>query len=67
LRAHGLRRVTSDGVRVSWSAVKGRLSYDITGIREAAAKAGVDVAKFERTGEPSDRLTIQVVEQRPTT
>jgi hypothetical protein len=50
-------------VSVLWSAVKGRPSYDVPAIREAAAAAGIDLTKFERTGEPSDRLVIQVTGQ----
>ncbi len=63
LRAKGLRRVDGDGVSVVWSPVKGRPSYDMAGIREAAAKAGVDVSRFETTGDPTDRLVIRVAEQ----
>jgi hypothetical protein len=59
LRARGFRRVAGDGVAVTWSAVKGRPSYDMKAIREAATAAGIDLTKFETTGEPSDRLIIQ--------
>jgi hypothetical protein len=63
LRARGFRRVVGDGVAVTWSAVKGRPSYDMKSIREAAATAGIDLNQFETTGDPSDRLVIQVVGQ----
>jgi len=63
LLANGVRRIAADGVSVLWSAVKGRPSYDIPAIREAAAAAGIDLTQFERTGEPSDRLVIQVTGQ----
>jgi hypothetical protein len=63
LRAKALRRVEGDGVTVTWSAVKGRPSYDIKGIREAAAKAGVELAQYETVGEATDRLVIRVAGQ----
>jgi len=66
LRAKDLRRVTGDGVSVIWSPVKGRGSYDMRAIREAAAKAGVDLTPFETTGNPTDRLVIQLVGQSRT-
>ena len=59
----GLRRVAGDGVSVTWSAVKGRPSYDDKRIREAAAEAGVDLAQYETAGEPTDRLVIRVAGQ----
>jgi hypothetical protein len=60
LRSRKLRQVAADGVTVNWSPVKGRPSYDIPAIREAAAQAGIDLSQFETTGEPSDRLTITI-------
>jgi hypothetical protein len=63
LRAKGLRRVEGHGVSVVWSPVKGRPSYDMQAIREAAAKAGIDLAEYETGGEPTDRLVIRVAEQ----
>jgi hypothetical protein len=63
LTAGNVRRVVADGVSVLWSAVKGRPSYDMPAIREAAAAAGIDLTKHERTGDPSDRLVIQVAAQ----
>jgi hypothetical protein len=63
LRAKGLRRVDGDGVSVVWSPVKGRPSYDMKGIREAAEKAGIDLAEYELVGEPTDRLVIRVAGQ----
>ena len=63
LRAKGARRVEGDGVSVVWSPVKGRPSYDMKGIREAAEKAGLDLAEYETVGEPTDRLVIRVAGQ----
>jgi hypothetical protein len=63
LRASNVRRVAADGLIVTWSAIKGRPSYDWTAIRSAATAAGIDLTQYERTGEPSDRLVIQVVGQ----
>lgn len=63
LREKGQRRIVGDGVSVLWSPVKGRQSWDQKGIREAAASAGVDLAQYERTGEATDRLVIQLTEQ----
>jgi hypothetical protein len=64
LRAKGLRRVRGEGVTIVWSAVKGRPSFDDKGIREAAAKAGVELAQFETVGESSDRIEIRIAASR---
>jgi len=58
LSAAGTRRIDHDGVAVRWSPLKGRPSWDNKGIREAAIAAGVDVERFSRVGDPSDRLAI---------
>jgi hypothetical protein len=63
MRAANVRRAGADGVSVTWSPVKGRPSYDMPAIRAAASAAGVDLTKFERAGEPSDRLVIRAVGQ----
>jgi len=60
LSANNVRRVDSDGVRLVWSAVKGRPSFDMRAIREAAAAAGIDLNQFETTGQASDRLDIRI-------
>lgn len=60
LTAAGTRKAAFEGVSVSWSPVKGRPSFDMKGIREAAAAAGVDLSAFETTGDPTDRLVITV-------
>jgi hypothetical protein len=63
LRARGLRRVVGDGMTVTWSPVKGRPSFDMKAIREAATAAGIDITRFETVGESSDRLSIQMAGQ----
>jgi hypothetical protein len=63
LRAKGVRQIKGGGVSVTWSAVKGRPSYDMPAIREAAAKAGIDLTQYESVGEPTDRLVIRVAGQ----
>jgi hypothetical protein len=65
LRAHGVSRIVGDGVAVTWGAVKGRQSFDMKGIREAAAAAGIDLAQFETVGDPTDRLTIRLTATTP--
>jgi hypothetical protein len=63
LQSKGLRRIEGDGVSVIWAPVKGRPAYNMKAIREAAAKAGIDLAEYQTVGEPSDRLTIRVAGQ----
>jgi hypothetical protein len=65
LRARGVNRIAGDGVAVTWSSVKGRGSFDMKGIREAAAAAGIDLAQFETVGDPTDRLTIRLTATTP--
>lgn len=60
LAAAGTRKVAGNDFSVSWAAIKGRPSWDMKGIREAAEAAGVDLSRFETAGDPSDRLTITV-------
>lgn len=60
LRDAETRRVDTPEVRVIWSALKGRPSWDWPKLRVAAAKAGLDLAPFETTGNPSDRLEIRL-------
>lgn len=55
LRAKGTRKIPG---LLTWSAVKGRPSYDNKAIREAAAAAGVDIEALTSVGEPTDRLQI---------
>jgi hypothetical protein len=62
LRAKSLRRVDGYGARVSWSPVQGRTSLDLPKLREGAASARFDLSPYEKVGEPSDRLIIQVLD-----
>jgi hypothetical protein len=64
LRAKGLRRVAGDDFSVTWTPVKGRQGFDVKALSAAATAAGIDVSKFETTGEPSDRLDVRVREAR---
>jgi hypothetical protein len=60
LRAKGVRQVSSGNVKVTWTSVKGRASWDNKAIREAATAAGVDVSQYETAGDPTDRLTVRI-------
>jgi hypothetical protein len=62
LREKSVRKIP--GV-VTWSAVKGRPSWDNKAVREAAAAAGVDVGQFSTVGEPTDRLQITLKDSAP--
>jgi hypothetical protein len=62
LRAKELRRFATDKVRITWSPVKGRPTYDLPAIRAAAAAAGVDIGRFETVGEGTDRLVVQLLD-----
>jgi CRISPR/Cas system-associated exonuclease Cas4 (RecB family) len=64
LRAAETRRVEDEFVRIVWSALKGRPSWDWPKLRAAAAKIGLDLAEFETVGNPSDRLEVRVVNGR---
>ena len=59
LREAGTRRADLPGWRVIWSALKGRPSYDMPALREAALKLGLDLGQYETVGNPSDRLDIK--------
>ena len=63
LRDKGLSSVKGSGISIVWSAIKGRPSYDMPGIKAAAAAAGINLQRFETVGEPSDRLTVNVTKQ----
>jgi CRISPR/Cas system-associated exonuclease Cas4 (RecB family) len=60
LRENNLRKINEGDMTITWSTVVGRPSFDMPKLKEAAKAVGLDVQKFERVGEPSDRLTINV-------
>jgi hypothetical protein len=60
LKEKGLSSIKGSGISITWSAVKGRPSYDMVGIKAAAAAAGVDLQRFETVGDPTDRLYVTV-------
>ena len=60
LREKGLKFIKTRDISVTWSAVKGRPSYDMPGIKAAAAAAGINLQSYETAGEPSDRLLVSV-------
>ena len=57
LKEKGVRKIK--GV-VSWSPQKGRTSYDMVALREAATKKGIDVEEFSTVSEATDRLTVSI-------
>lgn len=61
LREKGVRKIK--GV-VSWSNVKGRESYDMVALREAAKEMGLDITPFETVGNATDRMTIWDTEDK---
>lgn len=61
MREKGLRKINEAGISISWANVVGRISFDVPKLRAAAVAAGIDIQKFERAGEPSDRMTISVL------
>lgn len=60
LKENGLRRIDEGNIKVIWSPVVGRPSWDMPAIRNALVATGIDIEKFERTGEPTDRLIVSV-------
>jgi len=57
LRSRKIRKIP--GV-VTWSPQKGRLSYDMVAIRDAALAKGIDIEQYSTVGEPTDRLTVNL-------
>jgi hypothetical protein len=55
LREKNVRKI--EGV-VSWTDVKGRISYDNEAIRAWAIKKGLDIEKYSDVGDPTDRLVL---------
>lgn len=43
---------------VTWSSQKGRQSYDMKALKEAAVAAGIDIEKFSTVGDATDRLLV---------
>ena len=43
---------------VSWTDVKGKITWDYDGLKAAAEDKGVILDKFKSEGEPTDRLTL---------
>jgi hypothetical protein len=58
LREMGIRKIKDV---VSWTDVKGRISFDDKALREAAVAAGVNIEKFSKVGQATDRLTIHEI------
>ena len=54
------RRVDAPGLSVIWSTVKGRPSYDMVKLRDAASAAGLDIEQFSTVGDLTDRLLIKL-------
>jgi hypothetical protein len=63
LREKGMRRIVGHDIIVNWTSVKGRPSFDMLKIREAAAKAGIDLGQFETVGEATSRLDVRIIGQ----
>jgi hypothetical protein len=61
LREHDTRKVTYDGIQVSWSPVAGRKTLD----DEALRAAGIDPELYQKVGAPSDRLVVKVISSQP--
>jgi hypothetical protein len=59
LRGRGIRNWPKI---VSWSVIAGRESYDMKALKEAAVKKGLDLEKFCKVGEPSDRFEVKLRE-----
>jgi CRISPR/Cas system-associated exonuclease Cas4 (RecB family) len=64
LRHYGTRRIDTPQLRIVWSSLKGRPSWDMPGLRAAAEAIGLDLAQFEKVGDPSDRLVIRLTGTR---
>lgn len=56
LREKGIRKIPG---LLTWSNVKGKISWNYDGLKAAAKAAGVDVPSFMKMGDPTDRLTLQ--------
>ena len=63
LKSQSLNRVKTREMNIVWSTVVGRPSFDMPKLKEAAVAAGFNLQRFERVGQPTDRLTVQVIKQ----
>jgi CRISPR/Cas system-associated exonuclease Cas4 (RecB family) len=54
MKSRKLTKITVDGIDIEVADVAGRRSLD----RKAVTAAGVDLSQFEKTGAPSERLTV---------
>jgi hypothetical protein len=59
LRSRNRRKAVVDDIYINLPGVKGRPSYDMPALRQAALEAGVRVDQLVTVGEPSSRLTIR--------
>lgn len=57
LKEKGIRKIPK---LVTWSPQKGRTSYDMVAIRDAAAAKGIDVETFSTVGDATDRLQVLI-------
>jgi hypothetical protein len=55
LREHNIRRFKGDGFSVSYSAMSGRATLDLS----AVEAAGIDLSPYYKTGSPSERLVVR--------
>jgi CRISPR/Cas system-associated exonuclease Cas4 (RecB family) len=60
LREKGQSKIVGDGISVSWSAVKGRETFDMARIKEVLAEQGLEIDDYKHEGTPGDRLTVTV-------
>lgn len=56
LRDNDVKRMVGDNWRVSYSAVKGRTTYD----HKAMIKDGMDLSSYEKVGAGYDKLTVTI-------
>jgi len=61
LQEHGLRKIDDGGIKIVWSPVVGRTSWDMPKLRAAAQAAGLDIQQFETVGDATNRLTVTVL------
>lgn len=60
LREKGLRGVKEPDIVVTWYPIRGRVTYDMNALREAAEKINFNIAPYEKIGDASDGLRITV-------